>query len=132
MASEIPRSRIRHVSFAGKKAKKDISILTETHINHDQIYHIRSNWLGFIFFSPGVVTQKEYISYFIRVLRVSLRSTLIQKRGLCPLRGLPQMTEFSLFIPFQRTREHLVREPFFEGLQDYMLFKSWIVKTHSG
>ena len=32
---------------------KGSSILTETHINHDQIYHIRNNWLGPIFFSPG-------------------------------------------------------------------------------
>ena len=31
---------------------KVISILTETHINHDEIHHIRSNWLGLIFFSP--------------------------------------------------------------------------------
>ena len=75
------------MGFVGKKTKKDISILTETHMNHDQIYHIRSNWLGFIFFSPGVVTQTDCLSYFIWVLRVSLRSALIQNRGLCPLRG---------------------------------------------
>ena len=31
----------------------DVSILTETHINLDQIHHIRNNWLGAIFFSPG-------------------------------------------------------------------------------
>ena len=43
--------------FCRKKSKKDIIILTETHINHDKIYHIRRNWLGFIFFSPAVVTQ---------------------------------------------------------------------------
>ena len=39
-----------------QKKNKDISILTETHINHDQIHHqihIRNNWLGPIFFSPG-------------------------------------------------------------------------------
>ena len=39
-----------------RKKNKDISILTETHINHDQIHHqihIRNNWLGPIFFSPG-------------------------------------------------------------------------------
>ena len=35
------------------KPKKVISILTETHINHDQIHHTRNNWLGPIFFSPG-------------------------------------------------------------------------------
>ena len=35
------------------KPNKVISILTETHINHDQIHHTRNNWLGPIFFSPG-------------------------------------------------------------------------------
>ena len=32
---------------------RDIKTLTETHISHDQIYHIRNNWLGVILFSPG-------------------------------------------------------------------------------
>ena len=36
-----------------KSQNKDFSILTETHIKHDQIHHIRNNWLGPIFFSPG-------------------------------------------------------------------------------
>ena len=40
---------------------KDISILTETHINHDQILHIRNNWLGHIFFSPGDSHTKGYL-----------------------------------------------------------------------
>ena len=30
---------------------KVLSILTETDINHDQIYHIRNNWLGSNFLS---------------------------------------------------------------------------------
>ena len=36
-----------------RKNPKEISILTETHINHDQIYHIRNNWLGLNFLSSG-------------------------------------------------------------------------------
>ena len=36
-----------------RKRNKDASILTETHINHDQIHHIKNNWLGASFFSPG-------------------------------------------------------------------------------
>ena len=39
-----------------RKINKYIIVLTETHINHDQIHnqiHIRSNWLNSIFFSPG-------------------------------------------------------------------------------
>ena len=97
--------------FCRKKSKKDIIILTETHINHD-------NWLGFIFFSPGVVTQNDCLSCFIWVLKVSLRLTLIQKGGLCPLRGLPLTTEFSVFNPLQGTRELLARERFFVGVQN--------------
>ena len=36
-----------------RNRNKDVSTLTETHINLDQIHHIRNNWLGAIFFSPG-------------------------------------------------------------------------------
>ena len=36
-----------------RKRNKDVSILSQTHINLDQIHHIRNNWLGAIFFSPG-------------------------------------------------------------------------------
>ena len=35
-----------------RKENKVISILTETHINHDQIHPVINNWLGPIFFSP--------------------------------------------------------------------------------
>ena len=43
-----------------------------------------------------MVTQKECFFCFIWVLKVSLRLTLIQKGGLCPLRLLPLMIEFSV------------------------------------
>ena len=36
-----------------RNRNKDVSILTKTHINLDQIHHIRNNWLGAIFFPPG-------------------------------------------------------------------------------
>ena len=36
-----------------RNRNEDVSILTETHIKLDQIHHIRNNWLGTIFFSPG-------------------------------------------------------------------------------
>ena len=51
VASEVPWNKIWHCSFAETKAKA--SELAETHINLDQIYQIRSNWLSPIFFSPG-------------------------------------------------------------------------------
>ena len=36
-----------------RNQNKDVSILTESHMNLDQIPHIRNNWLGPIFFCPG-------------------------------------------------------------------------------
>ena len=36
-----------------RNRNKDVSILIETHINIDQIHHIRNNSLSNIFFSPG-------------------------------------------------------------------------------
>ena len=36
-----------------RKQNKDIGILTKIHVNHDQIHHIRNNWLGPIFFCLG-------------------------------------------------------------------------------
>ena len=58
------------------KPNKVISILTETHINHDQIHHTRNNWLGPIFFSRRII-QKECFLCFIWVLKVSLKFILI-------------------------------------------------------
>ena len=80
-----------------RNQNKVISILTETHINHDQIHHIRNNWLGSNFFSLGVVTQKDACPASSRTCRL----TLIQQGGLCPLSLLPVMTEFSVFMPLR-------------------------------
>ena len=65
-----------------RKQNKYISILTETHIKHDQILHIRNNWLGPIFLSPRSSHTKRLLS-FILVLQVSVRLTLIQMGDLC-------------------------------------------------
>ena len=46
-----------------RNQNKLISILTETHINHDEIHHIKNNWLGSNFFSEKeIVTQKDTCS----------------------------------------------------------------------
>ena len=93
-----------------KNQNKIISILTETHINHDRIHHIRNNWLGHNSFSPGEVTQKKCFFCFIWVLKVSLTLTLIQKGGLFPLRLIPLTIEFSVYSPLgYSTREQLAR-----------------------
>ena len=41
-----------------KSQDKDICILAETHINHEQIHQIRNNLLGPILFSPGDTFSK--------------------------------------------------------------------------
>ena len=42
-----------------KIQSKFISILTETHTNHDQIHHIRTNWLALTSSLLEIVTQKD-------------------------------------------------------------------------
>ena len=57
-----------------------------------------------------IATQKECFFCFIWVLKVSLRLTLIQQRGLCPLRLLPLLIEFSVCAPSgYSNREQLAR-----------------------
>ena len=70
--------------------------LTETHINLDQIHHIRSNWLGAIFFCPGNSHTKGLFVLFLLGLEsvtevgtdpkgrfVSFQVTPSNNRGLC-------------------------------------------------
>ena len=45
MTSKILLSRIWYLRFSETK--------TKTQINHDTVHHIKNNWLGTIFFSPG-------------------------------------------------------------------------------
>ena len=47
-----------------RNQNKDVSILTETHINLDQIHHVRNNWLRAIFFSPGDSHTKGLLVLF--------------------------------------------------------------------
>ena len=44
-----------------RNQNKEISILTETYINLDQIHHITKIWLGAIFFSPKHSNTKELV-----------------------------------------------------------------------
>ena len=102
--SEITLSRICHLDFA------------ET---------IKSHWVP-SFSLLEIATQKECFFCFIWVLKVSLRLTLIQKGGLCPLRLLPLMIEFSVCVPFQgiAPENSWLGGRFFEGLQNYMQNKN--------
>ena len=87
-----------------RNRNEDDSILTETHINLDQIHHIRNNWLGVIFFSPGVVTQWH--------LHLGLEGvTMVDtdpKRRFMFFKFTPLMTEFSVFILWTWHQEAVV------------------------
>ena len=80
--------------------KKVIRILTETHINHDQIHHTRNNWLGPIFFSPGYSHTKGMLC----VLHLGLEG--ISEVDTDPLGRFVSFkvttsNESSLFLPLQ-------------------------------
>ena len=53
-----------------RNQNKLINILTGTHINHDQIHHIRNNWLGSNLFSLGYSHTKGCLPCFIWDLKV--------------------------------------------------------------
>ena len=76
-----------------RKQNNYINILTETHIKHDQILHIRNNWLGPIFLSPETSHTKGFIAQLHPGLEgvktgpkgrfVSFKVTLSNNRVLC-------------------------------------------------
>ena len=79
-----------------RKQNKYISILTETYVKHDQILHIRNNWLGPIFLSVGSSHTKWFIAQLHPGLEglteidtdpkgrfVSFKATLSNNRVLC-------------------------------------------------
>ena len=74
-----------------RKNPKDISILTETHINHDQICHIRNNWLGSIFFSPGDSHTKGFFILLHLGLEGITKGDIDPKWRfvVCILKGIP-------------------------------------------
>ena len=72
------------LEFCRKKTNRDISILTETHINHDQKHHqiyIRNNCLGPIFFSPGDSHTKGLLALLHLALEVITKSDTEPKEG---------------------------------------------------
>ena len=83
-----------------RKQNKDISVLTGTHCNYDQINQIRNNWFSPIFLLE-TFTQKDCLLSFIQDLKMSLRLTLIQKGDFYLSRLLSLITDFSVFVPLQ-------------------------------
>ena len=83
-----------------RKQNKDISVLTGTHSNHDQINQIRNNWFGPIFLLE-TFTQKDCLLSLIQDLKMSLRLTLIQKGDFYLSRLLSLITDFFVIVPLQ-------------------------------
>ena len=87
---------------------KVTSILTQTHINHDQIHHIKNNWRLLVLLDLGLWGITEIDTD--------------PKGGFCFLRLLPMMTELSVVMPLQDVapRKSWLEGRFFEGIQNYM------------
>ena len=70
-----------------RKQKKYLSILTETRIKHDQLLHIRNNWLGPIFLSPGSSHTKGFIAQLHPGLEGAAEVDTDPKGIFCVLQG---------------------------------------------
>ena len=110
--SEIPLSKIWHLNYIG--TKKDISILTETHTNHDQTHHTRNNWLGLIFFFLGDSHTKGMLFLFHLSLEGITEVDTDPKGRFVSIQVTPIMIEFSVRAPsWYSTREQLARAALF-------------------
>ena len=121
---------IWHLSFA-EKENKDINILTETHINHDQIHHqthIRNNWLDPIFFILlEIVPQKDHLSACHPGLEDMTVINIDPKWDFVSFKAtpLPLITKFSVLMTLQgiASANSWLKGRFFKGLQNYMEYK---------
>ena len=108
-----------------RKQNKYINILTETHIKHDQILHIRNNWLGLIFLSPGTSHTKGFIAQLHPGLEgvtevdngpegrfVSFKVTLSNNRVLCfcALKGITPESSWLKGVFFERLQNYMENE----------------------
>ena len=105
-----------------KSENKDFSILTETHIKHDQIHHIRNNWLGPIFFSPGDSHKKGLlVLYHLGLECVTEVDTDPKQKFLCFKVSPYNDRVLCVYATLgHNIREHQTRGHFFVGLQNYM------------
>ena len=100
--------------------KKDISILTETHINHDKIHHIRNSWLGTIFFTPGYSHTKELLVLLHPGLEGITEVDTDPKGRFVSFKVTPSNDRVLCLCSGHSTRKQLSRGRFFEGLQNHM------------
>ena len=81
-------------------------MLIETHINHDQKHHqmhIRNNWLGPIFFSPGDSHLKESLVLLHPALKGITEGDTDPEEGFVSFKVTPLllMIEFSMVMSLQ-------------------------------
>ena len=82
------------------KAKKVTSILTKTHINHDEIHHTRNNWLCLIFFSPGDSHTKGML-FLLHLGLEGITEVDTDPKGRFVSFKVTTSNESSLFVPLQ-------------------------------
>ena len=102
-----------------KNEKKVITILTETHINYDQIYHIRNNWLDPIFFSTGDSHTKGLLLLHHVGLEGITEADNDPKGSFVSIKDTPSNGRvLCVYAPLRYSiREQQARGRFFDGLQ---------------
>ena len=105
-----------------RKQNKYISILTETHVTHDQIRQIKNNWLGPIFLSRGNSHTKGLLSQFHPGLE-GVTEVDTDPKGRFVLFRVTLYNNKVFWVSAtsgHNTREQLVRGRSFDRLQNYM------------
>ena len=108
-----------------KNQNKDFIILTETHINHDQIRRIRNSWLSPITFSPGDSHTKGLLVLLHSDLECATGIDIDPKLRFVFFKVTPS-NDRVLYVytdSGHNTRKQLTKGYFFEGLQNYMEIK---------
>ena len=105
-----------------RNQNKDVIVLTETHINLDQIQHIRNNWLGAMFYSQGVSHTKGLLVLLHLGLEGVTEVDTDPKRKFVSFKVTPSIYRFlCVYTPSgYSTRKQLARGRFFEVIQNYI------------
>ena len=111
-----------------RNQNKDISILTETHINQDHIHQIRNNWLGPIFYSSGgTFTKGILVLLHPGFDHVSDIDTDPKERFVSFKVAPSDDRAFCIYVSWgNNNRQQLARGCFFERLQTYIENKTQI------
>ena len=105
-----------------RSQNKDICILGETHIGHEQIHQIRNNWLGLIFFAPGETFSKGMVILLYQGFDDVMDVDTDPKGRFVSFKVSPSNDRvLCIYAPSGHSnRERLASGCFFEGLQTYM------------